>query len=748
MTSLIAHGTIKARFDNETGRRVHQAELISRALDELQVGGHRVWTVEKVLGLLDDVDASVEQTARLVACAVVTAISQGSTGVSLDDRDGASLRAVLDTILETAQRLDEQDRGLEVTAAEVIASYKQAREDGSLSPLVGSPSEYRPLADDRGALYTHQTATMEAAVADKIANMLGDVSGVRMQKARPLVEAVLDAMPFKVEGGERAEKKRVLERVLPKRFGVVSGGAGSGKTTIVLSILRVLDLLAEAEGGLEPGDIALAAPTGKAAKRLWESIEGQVVDVWNEHHDGEHRRLAERLVALRDGLKEPKTLHRLLGYSGYFRTFQRDADSPLDAKLVVVDEASMVDLSLMSALLDALPEGARLLLIGDAGQLPAVQAGAVFHDLSAADQNGHRLSCTAVLEHNFRVKTAKTDGDANGDTNDAQHILEVADDVRSATTETALARLVEQGVVAPNTKVTTEPGVHWIAHRSNDEDHDGVDAFLEKWWQTHYGFLTPPHGTKPSEMPHRSQTAFEHTEDGGFTDEATAKIKRLFDALKSAQLLCITRVLDTGASRLNYRLHKRFASAHGLDGADRFEAGEPVMVTRNDYDADVYNGDQGIVLYTLRPDEKADESQRAKKRVVFADGDGFRAVPFGQLKDKLDYAYALTVHKSQGSEYDHVALVLPELLDVPGADDEKAIHPLMTREILYTGITRAKESVTLFGAQEVFDGGAAKSAGRYSGVRKRLAEREYGAPTVTAADKPVVEALAESSEAQ
>ncbi len=731
MTNLIAAGTIKARFDSDTHEQVREAELLGRALDELQVSSHRVWTVEKVLGLLDKPTPVVERAARLVACAVVTAISQGSTGVPLEGgRHGTGLSSLLETLLETAHRLDESGEVLRLSADKVLDDFQSALDIGTLAPLVGAPSDYSPITIDRGALYTHQTATMEASVADKIAQMLGDVSGVIMSDAQTHIDAVLDVMPFPMDGNERLEKLDVLDRVLPRRFSVVSGGAGSGKTTIVLAILRVLQLLDGDAGGLDPSEIALAAPTGKAAKRLWESVEAQVSDVRKAHSEGPNSHLADKLVELRDGLEEPKTLHRLLGYSPYFKTFRRNADSPLSAKLVVVDEASMVDLSLMDALLDALDDDARLLLVGDAGQLPAVQAGAVFHDLSATNPAGERLQCTSVLQHNFRVQGAKGDP--------ALDIPIVADNVRDGSSATSLTELIADGLIERSTAPDHEPGVCWID--ADEQPTDALDVFVDQWWRTHYSFLTP-------ERPHRSRTVFTQTHDGGFTEAATAKLEALFDKMKRAQLLCITRVLDSGANRLNWLLHRKYVDAHGLGDADRFEEGEPVMITRNDYDADVFNGDVGIVLYTLLPEEQADAAQRAKKRVVVPDGDGFRAVPFGRIKDKLEHAYALTVHKSQGSEYDHVGVVLPALLDVPGADDQKAVHPLMTREILYTAITRAKESVTLFGSQAVFDGGAANSAGRYSGVRDRLAEREYGKTSsleTLHADDPQ---LAESSEA-
>lgn len=705
MTSLIAAGTLKAQFDDETSERVRDTALLGRALDELQVPSHRVWTIERVLEVLDAPSPAVERAARLAACAVVAAISQGSTGVPLEaDRPGSGLHALLETLLETVHRLDESGNALRVDAGEVADEFRAALGAGALDALVGRPGDYRPLIVDRGALYTHQTATMEASVAAKIARMLDGASGVEAAAAGRHAEAVLSAMPFDIDGAERAEKHDVLDNVLPRRFSVVSGGAGSGKTTIVLSILRVLDLLDDVDGGLEPGDIALAAPTGKAAKRLWESIEDQVEGVRTRHVDGPNAELAARLVALRDGLEPPRTLHRLLRYSPHFKTFRRNADSPLDAKLVVVDEASMVDLSLMDALLSALGDDARLLLVGDAGQLPAVQAGAVFHDLSATDADGRRLPCTSVLAHNFRVQTG-------GGDDPARHILTVSEQVRDASEATALSAFVSEGVVEAASTVRDAPGVHWI-----DADATGeaaLDDFLDQWWHTHLAYLAP-------EGLHRNRTHFAQTEDGGFVDEATATLDELFAAAERAQLLCITRVADTGSNWLNYRLQRRFSSTHGLQDPDRFEAGEPVMVTRNDYDAGVFNGDQGVVLYTLRPDEQADDSQNAKKRVVFRDADGFRAVSLGRIRDKLEHAYALTVHKSQGSEYDHVGIVLPELLEVANSADQTVVHPLMTREILYTAITRAKASVTLHGAARVFDEGAARSAGRYSGVRARL----------------------------
>lgn len=709
MTTRLASGTVRAQFEQEDGRaeKARRMSLLSRTLEEFNVSGDRVWMVERMMDLVDGTSDHQTWCATVGMTAVVLAIEQGNTGLPVDTTaDGDGFRGQLEVMLETAQRIDESGEALGVSVDEVIADFVECTSErsGPFARLVGGPADYAPLVRRLGGLYTHKTDGMEQDVADRLGALVeADAAhDAEIERADEAIAQVLDSMPFEMDRGERDTKREALQALTGRRFSIVTGGAGTGKTTLVLAVLRVLERLSETASGVAPEDVALAAPTGKAAKRLEESIRDQMNRI-----DGD-----ERLDRFRDELDTPQTLHRLLDYSPYYQEFRRDEVRPLEAELVVVDEATMVDLELMRALTAALPDGGRLMLVGDAGQLPSVQAGAVFHDLSDGEHGPELLEEGRVfLEKSHRTSSPE--------------ILDTARAVRNG--EATVEGLEDEGTLQRVSKLNDERTNSPVTFVTSDDDtsggDDALEGFLQVWWHRHYGFLTPDEDEdgEDGETPvYRRDNYFEHTDDGGFTDETADELEDLFDAIDAAQLLSVTRRRTRGAGPVNGHMHRAYMESNGLDDPDAFERGEPVIITENDYEEDVFNGEQGIVLYTLRPDERG-RGQGAKKRVVVRDGEGFRAIHLSNLRDKIQHAYALTVHKSQGSEYGHVGLLMPELLESEVEDGGgSSVHPLVTREILYTAITRAKESVTLFGDERVFDEGSERTAGRYSGVGRRI----------------------------
>ena len=718
MTTLLTGGTVRSRFDEEAQRKTQERQRLGAALRELKVPDHYLGMVERLLELCPGADEIHRRATRIVMTALLSGVERGSTGLPLErDANDIGLLPEVNLLLETARRLDEEGAVFrDDRAQDFVDTFHAFRREESAKPLIGTGRDYRPLIVDSGVLYTHKMAAMERRVANTLAGLLAspDVVATGQKRTRRVVKDVLGQMPFEMEEKERAEKLEALRIALPGRFAVISGGAGSGKTTIVLTILRVLHRLDSTAGGISVSDMALAAPTGKAAKRLDESITDQLDNLNTPYVD-----------EFRQRLSEPKTLHRLLEYSPYFNEFRRNADRHLDAKLVVVDEASMVGLGMMQALVEALPDDGRLLLVGDAGQLPSVEAGAVFHDLSDVDAAPEQLAKRiCILRGNYRV----------GDEEGADMIIEAAEEIRSGAA--TVEELERQGVMQRDKQVSADAGVRFfpVAELDTGEKVIGdvsTAEFLKRWWDLHYSAVLTPEGEQTA--LYRSQTTFDHDEQGRFSGKAEQALETLFETTASTQVLCITRVGKRGSNALNRRMHNHYLRANVARraDADRFQPGEPVIITKNDYDQRVFNGDQGLVLYTRTPEEQNETSKRAKKRIVIVDGQGFRAVSFQKLKDRIEHAYALTVHKAQGSEYDHVAVVLPKLLEMPvracemGAGEsselaKRAVHPLMTRQILYTGLTRSITSVTVVGEAEVFDRGVLNSAGRYSGVGRRL----------------------------
>jgi exodeoxyribonuclease V alpha subunit len=319
----------------------------------------------------------------------------------------------------------------------------------------------------------------------------------------------------------------------------------------------------------------------------------------------------------------------------------------------------MVGLELMDALLAALPMGAKLVLLGDADQLPSVEAGTVFRDLV------HGMPArTFRLTHNHRMDAADPAGRA---------ILEAAHAVGAG-----------EAPVLREASATEEPGAPGITHWPSDDA--ALRTFLRRWLGHHWRLEDTP-------FP---------IEEGQLDLVVAARLSDLMARLDAGRLLSLLREGEglRSSEGLNAFLHAealREVRAGRTDG--RFLPGEPVMVRHNDAFRGLFNGDQGVVVRVVR------DGQSPRMEVAFLRPDGFVFFSLDAIQAGLDHAYALTVHKAQGSEYERVALVLP-------AQD----HPLLTREILYTALTRAKRSVAILGDPALLALGATRTLQRAGGL--------------------------------
>jgi exodeoxyribonuclease V alpha subunit len=427
---------------------------------------------------------------------------------------------------------------------------------------------------------------------------------------------------------------------------LVTGGPGTGKTAVIAALLRAL----RAESSM---DVALAAPTGKAALRMREALDTQA-------------------IGSRDA--EPMTLHRLLGWSPTREKFARGERDRLPYGLVVIDEASMIDLVVMDRVLRALRSDARLVMLGDPNQLPSVDAGAVFRDLCA-------VLPTARLTVKLRVAREPS----------AHALVAVAESVRAGALD---ARFVEAVAVR---RTPSQVAFDGVEHLSEAWAKVG-EAVLDRWWSARLRAMQDFEG--------RILRVY-RAHHGEFDEESVAALSLLFKHYGRSRLLCATRSrrLSTGAEALNDGLILRLRRATGrtrVAHGRELPPGTPVLTDRNDYERDLWNGDQGIVLWT-------DAGQGPMLEAVFPRGETFFRYPLAELAT-LTPAFAVTVHKAQGSEFDHVAVVLPE-----------PTSPLSTRELLYTAITRARRSVLLVGEHERLAHAVSTSVARDSGVAERLA---------------------------
>lgn len=420
---------------------------------------------------------------------------------------------------------------------------------------------------------------------------------------------------------QRAAAESAVRRCLT----IVAGGPGTGKTAVVVKVLALLNQQAVARGAPIPR-VVMVAPTGKAAARLSESIR-RTKDTWIPE-------------ALRGDIPEDaSTIHRGLGVSWGSPRFRRDASSPMTADVVVVDEASMVDLPLMAKLVDAVPERARLILLGDPDQLVSVELGAVLGDLCAAPAlHGARVQ----LEHTWRYPVKS--GIAN------------------------LARAINEGDAATALAVLADPKATDV-ERVHALDDDAFETLLR-------------------------QRVVERYREVVEADEPTAALR----ALDRFRLLCAHRRGRRGVERLNLAIERWLAEEGHLELDREWYAGRPVMVIRNDKQLELYNGDVGVIL-----------ADGDKRRAWFpAPGGGVRSFSPSLIPEHVT-VFATTVHKAQGSEYEEVLVVLPE-----------EASRVLTRELLYTAVTRATKRVVVVGSEEVVAQGVGRRVERMSGLRGAL----------------------------
>jgi exodeoxyribonuclease V alpha subunit len=546
-----------------------------------------------------------------------------------------------------------------------------------VSPLVGSsegdPST--PLVLDGGLLYLRRFWRDEARVAEAIVSRLApsEVPADLAQELDRLFPAEADALNW---------QKVACAVAARGSFAVITGGPGTGKTTTVVRLLGLLQTLAQKRN--EPRlRIRLAAPTGKAAARLNASIAGQI----------------ERLdvdVAVKQAIPaEVTTLHRLLGSRPDTRAFRHDRDNPLHLDVLVIDEASMIDLEMMAATLDALPRDARLILLGDKDQLSSVEAGAVLGDLCARADAGHYDAAT----RDWLAAVCGVDVGAWIDPLDArpldQRVVMLRRSRRFGEDSGigALAQAINAGDAAAVTRafattrgdiavVTPSPAAIATLAIDGREGAPGHRAYLD-WIERQRPAIDAPFD------------AFERWGAAALT------------AYARFQLLCATRHGDAGVDKQNERIAQGLLDRGLIDAVSGWYEGRPVMVTRNDYALGLMNGDVGVTLWA--PDGQGGMALR----VVFAvmdeqGGERVRFVVPSRLS-AVDTVYAMTVHKSQGSEFEHTALALP-----PDPS------PVLTRELVYTGVTRARSSFTLLAAPDILGYAVSRKTRRASGLLRRL----------------------------
>ena len=490
-----------------------------------------------------------------------------------------------------------------------LADLRGALSESSVVASGEAPEAKRPLVLDGDNLYLHRMFAAESRLAERIRELAQDVALPSRDATRWMREVLHEDSQEAIAAAKAAAARRLC---------VVTGGPGTGKTTLAASLIALLVGL----GIAEPRRIALTAPTGKAAARLQESVRTQFRE----------RKLADKVPGLEAFTPVAGTLHRLL----------YKPDPFLDALLV--DECSMVDMPLMARLLDSLTDRTRLILLGDAGQLSSVEPGSVFSDLCATgnDEASPLAPCIVRLEksHRFgptsgigRLATAIRHGDVDS-----------AIAVFRDSPDTNLKDLADQ---AAFDQLANETAAEWASHiRDSNTGH----------------------------------------------------------AFPARRVLCAHRHGPFGVNRFNRLVEQRLRDAGLIPANDEFYPGRPIIVTRNDQATGLSNGDTGVVVLDTQN----------RRRVWFPDlssqdTDDPRLLVSPSRLPEHESFFALTVHRAQGSEYDEVVFI-------PGDADSR----VNTRELLYTAVTRARNTVTVRADERSVAAAVRRTTARATGLPDRL----------------------------
>jgi len=486
------------------------------------------------------------------------------------------------------------------------------------SSLVSDGSQPTPLIVRDGRVYLHRYFDYQRRFAEAVRVRRKHTFDVHAAASERAIDALFGDDP-------EAEPRRAAQMAVNRALTIVSGGPGTGKTTTILKILAVLLSVAEAPDKLK---IVLAAPTGKAAARMSESIRDGIAALALPPHIA---RLIPQTAA---------TIHRLL-----LSVARSDggAAGELQADVVVIDEASMVDLALMTRLIEMVRPDARLILLGDKDQLASVQAGRVLIDLVAASGPEAPLADNVVeFTRTYRFGGA---------------IGRLADAVREGDVEAAMA-VFEEGSDA----------VQWM-----DLQPSAIIDFATEGWRTYFQHLTTPEAA--------------------------------LDALGRFQVLAAHRRGPYGVESIAANVRQQLAEKGIISKGnpwDEWFHGRAVLVTTNDQALQLWNGDVGVAL--------ADET--GTPRVYFpahpGDTEGVRSLGLGQLPPVSPW-WAVTIHKAQGSGFDHAVVVLPP-----------EPSPLCTRELLYTAVTRARTRVTVISTAATLTHTIATATTRASGLTAGL----------------------------
>ena len=563
-----------------------------------------------------------------------------------------------------------------VTLAQAGNTTRDEADQGQPLLLGGTATE--PL------LYLRRYWLHECQVAAEVLHRTAATQAVDEDLAHQWLDRLFDPTANEAPASKEVDWQKLACAVaLRASLTVITGGPGTGKTYTAARLLALLFAMAQEPQRLR---VALAAPTGKAAARLRQSIDASLQEL--------SKRLGQELdlATFTKRIGAARTLHSLLGARPDTRQFRFNASHLLDVDILIVDEASMIHLEMMSALLQAMPPGAKLILLGDKDQLASVEAGAVLGDLCRDAGRGH-----------YDLETARYALAVAGQTLLPEFLATGAQTTPLAQQTVMLRKSRRFGGLIGQLALAVNGGDREVAQSLITQDKTAVlQATYHPSVETVLNLAV--HGRPGASACFADYLRLIRERPALALQDVISHdtwVKSILVAFDRFRLLCAVHDGDWGTRSLNQAVQKALAAAGLLKPQGEWFSGRPVMVTRNDPELGVFNGDVGVALPGLRG--------ATALRVYFLDGDSLRSVGVSRLA-YVETAFAMTVHKCQGSEFLHTALVLP----LGGAK-------ILTRELVYTGITRARERFTLIeGQADLLQKAIERQSQRASGLGLQL----------------------------
>lgn len=645
-------------------------ELISLLAQWQQAGIISALDVAFVRFLWRNAEASLNSTTLLLAALVSSQLSKGHVCLPL-----AELLDAPNQFLNIDTALLYQDDGTvladpatllgDIDLKQLSQCLLESQVVQQSSSKVSLSSEGLPLVLTEQALYLHRYWRYEQFISSELSALMQAEHQSLALNNVPLASWLDELFPAIGNTSSTDEvtainwQKLACANTLRSRFSVITGGPGTGKTYTVVRLLALLQRI-HTQSNADELIIKLAAPTGKAAARLKESIQAAT--------DSLSTLPAAWATALSKIKADSSTLHRLLGVQHGTRQFKHRRGQPLALDVLIVDEASMVDIELMQALLAALLPSARLVLLGDKDQLASVEAGAILGQLCAgAEWGGYRNDTMQFLQQfcsqPIPTSFAQPDGPQH-----LQHVmmLRVSRRFDDKSGIGALAKTVNQAQLPQLTDLLTTSTFSDIAVLQNtasvqDESHTALFEQLQQLCQQGFNAYWQVILARPAKNCTLA--------------EQDAWARAVLKAYQSFQLLTPVREGPFGVKGLNHLVQNALTFLPAVKDTNSWFEGRPIMITANDYNLNLRNGDIGMVLCSAITGEK---------RAVFIDSDNQVRWILPSRLTEIETVFAMTVHKSQGSEFTHAVMVLPD-----------RDNPVLSRELVYTGITRAAKKLTL-----------------------------------------------------